>query len=74
MLATDRQRPKTIAPAQLQPSACTTAAPSAVATALWTMAPGNGDAPDGEQLLDVELQADAEHEQDDADLGELRGQ
>ena len=29
--------------------------------------------PDGEQFLDVKLQADAEHEQDDADLGELLG-
>ena len=30
-------------------------------------------AADGEQLLDVKLQADAEHQQDDADLGELLG-
>ena len=34
----------------------------------------DGDAPDGQQLLDVELQADAKHQQDDADLGELFGQ
>ena len=35
---------------------------------------GNGDAPDREQFLDVELQADAEHQQDDADLRQLLGQ
>ena len=33
----------------------------------------DGDAPDGEQLVEVELQADAEHQQDDADFGELLG-
>ena len=38
------------------------------------MAPGHGDAPDGQQILEVEVQADAEHQQDDADLGELLGQ
>ena len=35
------------------------------------MAPGNGDRPHREQLLEREVQADAEHQQDDADLGEL---
>ena len=34
---------------------------------------GNGDTPDGQQFFDVELQADAEHQQDDADFGELFG-
>ena len=34
----------------------------------------DGDAPDREQFLDVELQADAEHQQNDADLRELLGQ
>jgi hypothetical protein len=32
---------------------------------------GNRDRADGEQILDVQLQPDAEHQQDDADLGEL---
>ena len=32
---------------------------------------GQGDPPHGQQLLEVEVQADAEHEQDDADLGQL---
>ena len=38
---------------------------------LWAIAPGSATRRHGEQLLDVELQADAEHQQDDADLGEL---
>ena len=35
--------------------------------------PGNGDASHGKQFFDVKLKADAEHQQDDADLGELFG-
>jgi hypothetical protein len=35
---------------------------------------GHGDAPYGEQIGDGEVQPDAEHEEDDADLGELRRQ
>ena len=35
---------------------------------------GNGDPPHRQQFLDVELQADAEHQQDDADLRQLLGQ
>ena len=31
----------------------------------------HGNAPDGHELLDVKLQADAKHQEDDADLGEL---
>ena len=31
----------------------------------------NGDAPHGQQFFDVELEPDAEHEQNDADFGEL---
>ena len=34
---------------------------------------GNGDAADGQQFFDMKLQADAEHQQDDADFGELFG-
>ena len=33
----------------------------------------HGHAPDGNELLDVELQSDAEHQQDDADFGQLLG-
>ena len=35
---------------------------------------GEGDAAHGEQFFEMELQADAEHQQDDADLGQLLGQ
>ena len=35
---------------------------------------GNGDPPDRQQFLEMELQPDAEHQQDDAELGELIGQ
>ena len=35
---------------------------------------GDGDAPDGQQIVEVEVQPDAEHQQDDADLGELLGE
>jgi hypothetical protein len=35
---------------------------------------GDGDLADREQVLDREVQADAEHQEDDADLGELAGQ
>ena len=74
VLATDSDRPKTIAAAQAQPKACAASAPSPVATALCSDGAGNGDAPHGQQFLEVELQADAEHQQDDADFGELLGE
>ena len=35
------------------------------------MAPGTTIAADGQEVLDRELDADAEHQQDHADLGEL---
>ena len=34
----------------------------------------DGDGADGEQVVQGEVQADAEHQQDDADLGEFRGE
>ena len=40
VLATDRQRPKTIPDPQDQPHRCATAAPRAVAAAIWNTAPG----------------------------------
>ena len=45
----------------------------AVATRLCPIAPGIATPPDRQQVVEVEVQADAEHQQDDADLGELRG-
>ena len=35
---------------------------------------GDGDAANGEQFFEMELQADAEHQQDDADFGQLLGE
>ena len=35
---------------------------------------GDGDAPDGDQIVNVKLQPDAEHQQDDADFRELLGE
>ena len=35
---------------------------------------GHRDAPHGQQFLEVQLQADAEHQQDDADFRKLLGQ
>ena len=46
---------------------------AAAATPLCREGAGNRDAPDRQQLLHVELQAHAEHQQDDADLGQLLG-
>ena len=34
---------------------------------------GQGNAAHGEKILEREVQADAEHQQDDADLGQLPG-
>ena len=48
--------------------------PSSVAMAICTTAPGNGDGPHGQQILQGEMQPDAEHQQDHADLGQLVGQ
>ena len=45
--------------------------PIAVATTICAIAPGNRDLPDRAQVLEREVQSDAEHQQDDADLGEL---
>src|SRR4026208_1992349 len=71
VLATASAMPKITPADQSQPNARATSAPSRVATALCATGARNRDPPDGEQFLDVELEADDEHEQDDADLGEL---
>ena len=44
-----------------------------VATVLWTDRAGNRHAADRQQLVEMKLQADAEHQEDDADLGQLFG-
>ena len=45
--------------------------PSTVATAICTIAPGRAMRRTDEQVVEREVQADAEHQQDHADLGEL---
>ena len=74
MLATEMARPKTMPAAQPQPKPTPTSAPEGRGDQALARAPRDGDPPHGEQLLEVEVQADAEHQQDDADLGELLGQ
>ena len=71
VLATDKARPNTTPALIDQPSHHASPMPSAVATAICAMAPGMRDAPDREQVFEREMQADAEHQQDHTDLGEL---
>ena len=52
---------------------CASAMPSKVATAIWPIAPGIASALDRQQIVKREMQPDAEHQQNDADLGELIG-
>ena len=74
VLATDNAMPNTMPADQSHPNAWPRSAPRTVATALCAMAPGNRDPAHGEQFLDVKLQTDAEHEENDADLRELLGE
>ena len=71
VLATEIARPKTMPADQPQPKATPTRVPSSGRDEALTQGAGHGHPPHGEQLLEVEVQADAEHQQDDADLGEL---
>ena len=73
MLATERARPKTIPAAQVQPSACASSVAEEGRGQALDDGAGDGHAAHRQQLLEVELQADAEHQQDDADLRELLG-
>ena len=74
MLATESAIPKTIAGSQPQPAASADPGTEYRRDAALDERAGNRDRANGQQLLDVELQADAEHQQDDADLGELLGE
>ena len=74
MLATDKARPKTRPAPSDQPMTYANSAPNTVATAIWTDGAGNGDGANGQEILEREVQADAEHQQDDADLGQLGGE
>ena len=74
MLATASAMPKTIAADQSQPNRCATRRAQRGRDGALSDRAGNGDAPHRQQFLQMELQADAEHQQDDADLGELLGE
>ena len=71
VLATDRQSPKTSAPPKVQPQPMARAVPSAVATAMSNKRPRHRHAADRGEVRRREMQADAEHQQDDADLRQL---
>ena len=73
VLATESARPNTSPPPSGQPSSSPSPTPSAVATTICAIAPGHRDGAHRQQILERELQPDAEHQQDDADLGELVG-
>ena len=74
VLATDTAIPKTRPADQPQPKAQPITRPEDGRGQALDDRPGHGDPPHGQQLLEVEVQADAEHQQDDADLGQLLGQ
>ena len=74
VLATDSDNPNTRPLPKLQPSMCAMPAPMAVAVMICASAPGSAMWRTDEQVLDGEMQPDAEHQQDDADFGELAGQ
>ena len=73
VLATASAMPKTIPAAQLQPNAARDDGAEHRRDSALRDRARNGDAADGQQLFDMELQADAEHQENDADFGELFG-
>ncbi len=74
VLATASERPNTIDAGVAYPATRAAPAPSANAVPPADEGAGYRDAAYGEQFIDVKLKADAEHEQDDADVGKLLGQ
>ena len=67
------REPRTSPPPRPQPSAAPNMIPSSVAMMIWPIAPGTRHGAHGGQVVDREVDPDAEHQQDDADVGELRG-
>ena len=70
VLATEMAMPKTAPAAHDQPKPCETTMPSKVAAPIWRRA-GQDDTLDGQQVFKMEVEAHAEHEQDDADFRAL---
>jgi hypothetical protein len=73
VLATDSAMPNTRAPPGSSPTGRPMPTPMARGHAICTMAPGMRDLAHREQVVQREMQADAEHQQHHADLGQLRG-
>ena len=73
VLATDEARPSSEPAATVQPHASARPTPAGTETAICARAPRTAIRSDGGQIGEREVQADPEHEQDDADLGELLG-
>ncbi len=71
VLVTASATPKINPAAQPQPDATPTARPATTATRPRKSARRQNHAPDRQQFLDVKLEADAEHQENYADLGEL---
>ena len=74
MLATDRERPKIRLAGRVQPKATAQAGAHQRRDGDLDERAGNGDVADSEQVVEREMQADAEHEEDHADLGQLGGE
>ena len=74
VLATDRARPNTSPAVHDQPSSMAEADAHQRGDDDLDDRAGHGDARHRHQVLEREVQPDAEHQQDDADLGELAGQ
>ena len=56
---------------EVHPQRRRTPIPESVATAIWTMAPRQGNTAHSQQVVERKMQADAEHQQHHADFGEL---
>ena len=74
VLATDSARPNTSPAPIAQPSHAGEPHAERGGAGDLDDGAGDGDRLDREEILEREVQADAEHQQDDADLGELAGE
>ena len=73
VLATERPMPKTSPAVHGPPEDVRDSHPEGGGDEALRDRAGDRDAPDGDELFDVKLQSDAEHQEDDADFGELLG-
>ena len=73
VLATDSATPKTSPAPSVQPSHRPTSDAERRRDQSLRQSAGNGDGADRQQIVEREMEPDAEHQQNDADLGELVG-